>query len=141
MRLAIRAAESDDTAASRFAPKKMRAQHPGLDAELQVEPVGHEALRDEATRERVEGEQRRQLQHHAPRAAQSEDLADAVVAGSFAWRRLDRGAEPREPEGKGDADDGVADHDRAVGIDRGRPRSSRTWLSSPAASAPVAVAT
>ena len=90
IRAAIRAADSDETAASRLAPKKIAAEDGRLDAELEVEPVGHQALRDEAAAEGVEREQGRQPQHDPLRAAEPEAAADAVAAAA-------RAAAPRRP--------------------------------------------
>ena len=96
-RAAIRAADSDDTAASRFAPKKIEPELGRVDAELQVEPVGHQALRDEPATERVDREQDRQLEDDALRAPEPEAPPDAVGRGGRR-RRLDRRAQPPEAD-------------------------------------------
>ena len=71
-RSASRAADSADTAASRFAAKKMEPSDRRVDSELLVEPEGEEALRDEPAREGIQREEGRQLEDHALRAVQPE---------------------------------------------------------------------
>ena len=121
IRAAIRAADSDDTAASRFAPKKIAPSAAGSTPELDVEPVGHQALRDEPATERVDREEDRQLQHDPLRPAEPQAAADPVVDGLGAaaprWRR--RAA--RTPTAISEPDDRVADDDRPVGVDRRQP--------------------
>jgi hypothetical protein len=46
-------------------PEENRTERSGVDAVTQVEPVGGEALDDEAAAERVEREERRKLGDHA----------------------------------------------------------------------------
>ena len=89
IRAAIRAADSDETAASRFAPKKIAPRTAGSTPNCDVEPVGHQALRDEPAAERVDGEEDRQAQDDALRATEPEAPPDAVVA-PVARRGLDR---------------------------------------------------
>ncbi len=66
--------------------------------------------------EGVDGEQRREAEHHAPRSTETESAADPVGAGQTRWR-LDLRAEPRETDRHHEPDDGVADDDRPVGVE------------------------
>ena len=96
-----------------------RAEDRRLDAELDVEPVGHQALRDEPATEGVDREQDRQLEHDALRAPEAEPAADAVGRrpSRAAPRWPCRAARTRSPSAM--PDDRVADDDRAVGVERG----------------------
>src|SRR4051794_27706246 len=70
-----------------------RPEQRRLDAELQVEPVGHQALRDEAATEGIEREEERQLQDDALRSMETETGSDPVIADACR-RRLDTRTEP-----------------------------------------------
>ena len=90
IRAAIRAADSDETAASRLAPKKIAPSVAGSTPNCEVEPVGHQALRDEPAAEGVEREQDRQLE--------DDPLASARARAAAGCRRSrPRAAAPRSP--------------------------------------------
>ena len=77
-RAASRDASSAEMPAKMFAQKKIAPSVAGIDAEPQVEPVRGEALDDEAAAERVEREERRQLQHDVARSAESREPASVA---------------------------------------------------------------
>ena len=80
-RSATRVATRNERAESRLVPKKSAPERLRPGAEAQVEPVGEEALDDEAAGERVESLQAGELQHDAARAAQAEGARGGPRAG------------------------------------------------------------
>ena len=92
MRAAIRAAASAEMPASRFAPKRAAPMTAGIGAEAEVEPVGDQALDDEAAAEGVEREQGRQPGDGA-----------AASGGGRAGGRPRRPAAARSLDRRGDA--------------------------------------
>ena len=130
MRLARRAADSDETAASRFAAKKIAPRDGGLHAELQMEPVRHQALRDEPAAEGVEREERRETRERSrgDRAPSPSRRPMPSVGPRGRTGRLDLGPDPPEQDGHQDAHEGVADDDPAIGVERQRSRSADQGL-------------
>jgi hypothetical protein len=81
-----------------------------------MEPVRHEALRDEASAECVEGEQGREPGHDATRAlAEAQPQPDPVGRDGLPGG-LDRRTDPREDRGHRQPKHGVGDEDRAIRV-------------------------
>ena len=141
IRAAMRAADSDDTAASRLAAKKIAPSVAGPTPNRDREPEGHQGLRDEPAGEGVEREQGRQPGDDPARATEAEPAADAVLGRSRAAASI---AGPQRP---GDGGHAPArwprSRRRPPGRRRasGQPPSRSAPLSDPGESAPVAVAT
>ena len=95
-----------------------RAEDRGLDAVLEMEPVGHQALRDEPAAEGVDREQDRQLEHDAASTAPRPKRRRMPSVDDGRRRRLDGRAEPPEADRHRDPDDRIADDDGAVGVER-----------------------
>ena len=114
-RAAMRAADSDDTAASRFAAKKISPRTAGSDLEPRREPEGHERLRDEAAGEGVEGEQRRQPRDDPAGAAPRPRRSGCLPGDGRARRGFDGGPERPGDRRHRQTDRRVADDDGPVG--------------------------
>jgi hypothetical protein len=78
-----------------------------------VEPEREQALDDQAARERVEREQRRQPSDNAPRPVQSEPAGDRGVGR----RHLDGARHRPDDRDEQEPEHRVADEDRPVGIE------------------------
>ena len=116
IRAAIRRRRQRRHRGQQVRPEEDQAEERRIRAVLDVEPVGHQALRDEAAAEGVEREQDRQLQHGALGSAEPEPAPDAIGRDLGRWR-LDGRPEPPEPDHHREADHRVADDDRAIGVD------------------------
>ena len=105
-----------------------------------MEPERDEALDGEAAGEGVEGEQRRQPQHHAPRAVQPERGADRLV-GDLAGGTSTRGETRVNSTARATPSERVADDHHAVARRRRvAGRDGQPATTAPPASVPAAVA-
>ena len=80
-----------------------------------MEPIGHEALWDEAATERIEREQQRELENHGLGPMETKATADAIGRRHRRWG-FDAIAEAPCPERDERPDDRIADDDRPVGV-------------------------
>ena len=107
-----------------------------------VEPHDHRALDHEAAGEGVEGEQRRQAQHHVARAVQAEKAGTPYPIRRRGSVGLGRRATAEEQHRQQHADPGIDPEDRRGSSPAsGRPAwSCRPWTVRPQSRAPKAVA-
>jgi hypothetical protein len=84
-----------------------------------MEPVGHQALGNEASGEAVDGKERREPGDDALRAPEAQAAGDPVVRG-VSRRRLDPRTDAAEDHDHRQPDDRVADDDRPVRVHRGQ---------------------
>ena len=80
-----------------------------------MEPIGHEALGNEAATERIERDQQRQLENDSLGPMETEATADTIGRSDRCWG-FDAIAEAPGPERDQCPDDRVADDDRPVGV-------------------------
>ena len=100
--------------------RRSRRATAGSTPNCRLEPVGHQALRDEPAGEGIEREQDREPEHDALRTMQPESPPDAVVLGAR-WEALRRPVRRRQnPATIDDPDERVADDDRAISVERRR---------------------
>ena len=102
--------------------EKQCPERPGIDAEPQVKPVRGKTLDYEATAERIEREQSRQLQHDTMRSVDAREPREHRSIADLPVRRacFHRRGGGAEHQGERDAEERVQDDDGAIAVD-GRP--------------------
>ena len=103
-----------------------RAERRRLDAELEVEPVGHRLCGTKPPAKASSANRRRQPGDDPLRPAEAEAAARSRQAAAAAGRGGSTSA-PRRDTAISEPDRRIADDDRAVGVDRRQPASISTW--------------
>ena len=119
IRAAIRGADSEDSPASRLAAKKIAPSMAGWTPKRQVEPVGDEALGDEAAGKAVDGEQERTVARRCPSTGRGRAGAGSGLRSRGHGGRFDGRTDATEDHRHAQPDQGIADDDGAIGVDGG----------------------
>ena len=113
-RRASQPAARAETAANRLANEEDRAEHRRVELEPEMEPVGDDALQDEAAAERVEGEQGRQpaARRRGIGAGPATTFGGGRDSSVVALRR--RWSSQAKPADQHHADPGIGHDERAI---------------------------